>query len=131
MLYRRVMTRAITWRLLRLAVAMTALVGGACALSLACGSGADATGGGFGTGGIIAADADLSGTLDCTTGKFTGQLINGVYGLSFNVNTPPLPDPNNKFQGPLVSDYNGAMSSFVNGQWSMAIGNPTQGACIG
>jgi hypothetical protein len=81
------------------------------------------------TGGFIAADANLGGTLDCSTGQFTGQLTNGVYGLSFNPSTPPLPDPNNHFQGPLVSEYDGKTSAFVNGQWSMAIAG--LGACIG
>jgi hypothetical protein len=80
------------------------------------------------TGGFISADANLTGTLACDTGKFTGDLVNGMYGLSFT-GAAPLPDPNNKFMGPLYSDYNGKTSTFVNGQWSMAIAG--EGACIG
>src|ERR1019366_7971733 len=79
------------------------------------------------TGLFIAADADLSGTLDCTQGKFTGQLVNGEYG--FNIGGMPIPDPNNRFQGPLVADYNGSTSTFVNGQWSMMVAG--EGPCIG
>jgi len=80
------------------------------------------------TGGFISAIADLTGTLQCGTGKFNGMLVNGEYGLSFT-GAAPLPDPNNKFQGPLSSDYNGTTSSFVNGELSMAIKG--EGACIG
>ncbi len=83
------------------------------------------------TGGFISADADLSGTLDCASGKFVGQLLNGAYGLSFTGGAP-APDPNNKFQGPFDSDYNGKTSAFVNGRWSMQIqGNGYYGACAG
>ncbi|MGH7272514.1 MAG: hypothetical protein ACREJ3_18960, partial [Polyangiaceae bacterium] len=82
------------------------------------------------TGGFIAAQANLAGILDCGSGKFTGSLLMGIYGLNFN--GMPVPDPNNKFDGPLDSDYNGATSKFVNGQWSMAImSGGTNGACIG
>jgi hypothetical protein len=79
------------------------------------------------TGGFIAAAANLQGTLNCSQGKFTGQLVNGEYG--FNIGGMPAPDPNNKFQGPLVSDYNGSTSTFANGQWSMFIAG--EGPCIG
>lgn len=79
------------------------------------------------TGLFIAAAADLSGTLDCSLGKFDGQLLNGEYG--FNLGGMPAPDPNNKFQGPLNSDYNGTTATFVNGQWSMNIAG--EGPCIG
>jgi hypothetical protein len=79
------------------------------------------------TGLFLAAQADLSGTLDCSAGTFQGQLLNGEYG--FNIGGAPLPDPNNKFQGPLVSNYNGATSTFVGGQWSMVIAG--EGPCIG
>jgi hypothetical protein len=79
------------------------------------------------TGLFIAAAASLSGTLDCSQGKFSGQLLNGEYG--FNIGGMPVPDPNNKFQGPLVSDYNGTTSTFVNGEWSMVIAG--EGPCIG
>jgi hypothetical protein len=80
------------------------------------------------TGGFISADANLTGTLECDTGKFNGNLLNGVYGFSLTGGAP-APDPNNKFQGPLYSDYNGKTSAFVDGQWSMAIKG--LGACIG
>ncbi len=80
------------------------------------------------TGGFISAVADLSGTLQCGTGKFTGNLLNGQYGLSFT-GAAPAPDPNNKFQGPLYSGYDGKTASFVNGEWSMYIQG--LGACIG
>jgi hypothetical protein len=79
------------------------------------------------TGFIIAAQADLQGKLDCGTGSFTGQLVNGEYG--FNLGGAPVPDPNNMFQGPLVSDYNGTSSTFANGLWSMVIAG--EGPCIG
>src|SRR5271157_3757407 len=35
------------------------------------------------TGGVIAATADLNGTLNCGQGVFTGALTNGDYGLNF------------------------------------------------
>jgi hypothetical protein len=79
------------------------------------------------TGGFIAAAANLQGTLNCSQGKFTGQLVNGEYG--FNIGGMPAPDPNNMFHGPLVSDYNGSTSTFANGQWSMFIAG--EGPCIG
>jgi hypothetical protein len=80
------------------------------------------------TGGFLAAQADLSGTLDCESGNFTGQLLKGEYGFNLGGGVP-LPDPNNMFQGPLVSDYSGASSTFVNGRWSMYIAG--EGPCIG
>jgi hypothetical protein len=80
------------------------------------------------TGGFIAAQANLMGSLDCNSGSFTGQLVNGEYGFNLGGGVP-LPDPNNMFQGPLVSDYNGNSSMFVNGQWSMLIAG--EGPCIG
>jgi hypothetical protein len=79
------------------------------------------------TGLFLAASANLNGTLDCSEGKFSGQLVNGEYG--FNIGGTPAPDPNNKFQGPLVSNYNGTTSTFVDGEWSMVIAG--EGPCIG
>jgi hypothetical protein len=70
---------------------------------------------------LISATADLSGTLDCNTGKFTGQLTNGAYhGWIFI---------NGTFQGPLASGYDGTTSAFVDGTWVMMI--PNAGTCPG
>jgi hypothetical protein len=78
---------------------------------------------------FIAAEADVTGTLDCSQGKFNGSLINGVYGLALGGGSAPAPDPNNKFQGPLVSDYSGSMLAFLNGRWSLSVAG--LGSCIG
>jgi hypothetical protein len=80
------------------------------------------------TGFFIAAQADLTGSLDCSQGKFSGNLVNGIFGLSLG-GGPPAPDPNNMFQGPLISNYDGTSSTFVDGQWSMYIMG--YGSCIG
>jgi hypothetical protein len=96
------------------------------------GTGTDTASGTFAaaTGGFIAATADLTGTLECSQGVFTGMLVNGMYGL--NVNGMPVAGPGNTFQGPLDSDYDGKTSTFVNGRWEMAIMvSGDNGACIG
>jgi|HubBroStandDraft_4_1064222.scaffolds.fasta_scaffold116953_2 hypothetical protein len=82
--------------------------------------------------GIVQADADLQGTLDCGQGSFMGNLINGVYGLGNGMgDAGPVSGggASNTFMGPLQSGYDGTTAEFVNGRWSMTI--PTLGECIG
>jgi hypothetical protein len=82
--------------------------------------------------GVIQADADLQGMLDCSQGAFTGNLINGVYGFGNGMgDAGPLSSggASNTFMGPLESGYDGTSAQFVNGRWSMTI--PTLGECIG
>jgi hypothetical protein len=73
------------------------------------------------TSSLISATADLSGNLDCNTGKFTGQLANGMYSGWIFIN--------GTFQGPLASDYDGTNFAFVRGTWVMTI--PNTGTCPG
>jgi hypothetical protein len=73
------------------------------------------------TSSLISASADLSGTLDCNTGKFRGQLTNGTYSGWIFIN--------GTFQGPLASDYDGTNFAFVHGSWVMTIQNA--GTCPG
>jgi hypothetical protein len=79
------------------------------------------------TGGFIAASADLSGTLNCSAGAFTGALTNGDYGLDFG--GMPVSGPGNTFQGPFDSMYDGTTATFVDGTWSMSIAG--EGTCAG
>jgi hypothetical protein len=65
--------------------------------------------------------ANVGGTLDCGTGKFTGSLTNGTYTGFLLLN--------GTFMGPLTSDYNGTTFSFVNGTWLLTV--PGQGSCPG
>jgi hypothetical protein len=73
------------------------------------------------TSSLIAATADLSGVLDCNTGKFSGQLANGKYSGWIFIN--------GTFEGPLASDYDRTNFAFVNGTWVMTI--PGAGTCPG
>jgi hypothetical protein len=98
------------------------------------GSGTDIAMGNFvaSLAGIIQANADLQGTLNCGAGTFTGNLVNGVYGLgSGNPDATPVSGggTSNTFMGPLVSDYDGTTAAFVGGHWEMTI--PTLGECVG
>jgi hypothetical protein len=98
------------------------------------GSGTDLAMGNFvaSLAGIIQANADLQGTLNCGAGMFTGNLINGVYGLgSGNPDATPVSGggASNTFMGPLQSSYDGTTAAFINGRWSMTI--PSLGECIG
>jgi hypothetical protein len=82
--------------------------------------------------GIVQADADLQGTLNCSQGSFTGNLVNGVYGFGNGTgDAGPVSSggASNTFMGPLQSGYDGTTAEFVNGRWSMTI--PTLGECIG
>jgi hypothetical protein len=71
---------------------------------------------------FITGMATLGGTLDCSTGSFTGSLTGGTYSVFFGLFT-------GTFNGPLSSDYNGKTASFVNGGWSLTI--PGEGYCQG
>lgn len=82
--------------------------------------------------GIVQADADLQGMLNCGQGLFTGNLVNGVYGFGNGMgDAGPVSSggASNTFMGPLQSGYDGTTAEFVNGRWSMTI--PTLGECIG
>jgi hypothetical protein len=70
---------------------------------------------------FISGMATLGGTLDCSTGVFTGALTGGTYN-AFLIFT-------GTFDGPLTSEYNGQTFSFVNGGWSLTI--PGEGYCQG
>jgi hypothetical protein len=98
------------------------------------GSGTDMAAGTFAASlaGIVQADANLQGTLNCSQGSFTGNLINGVYGFGNGTgDAGPVSGggASNTFMGPLQSSYDGTTAAFVNGRWSMTI--PTLGECIG
>jgi hypothetical protein len=71
---------------------------------------------------FISGMATLGGTLDCSTGSFTGALTGGTYNVFFGILT-------GTFNGPLTSEYNGKTSSFVNGGWSLTV--PGEGYCQG
>jgi hypothetical protein len=71
--------------------------------------------------GLTTGSASLSGTLDCSSGSFTGALTGGMYSL-LGLFTGP-------FEGPLTSQYSGASFSFVDGTWSLTV--PGQGYCPG
>ncbi len=71
---------------------------------------------------FISGMATLGGTLDCSTGVFTGALSNGTYNVFFGLFT-------GSFDGPLTSEYNGTTFSFVNGIWSLTV--PGEGYCQG
>jgi hypothetical protein len=71
---------------------------------------------------FISGMATLGGTLDCSTGNFTGALTNGTYNVFFGLLT-------GTFDGPLTSEYNGNTLSFVNGAWSLTV--PGEGYCQG
>jgi len=71
---------------------------------------------------FITGMATLGGTLDCSTGTFTGGLTGGTYSVFFGIIS-------GTFNGPLNSDYNGNTSSFVNGTWSLTV--PGEGYCQG
>jgi hypothetical protein len=64
------------------------------------------------TGGINA-NATIGGTLDCNSGKFTGQLTNGTFSGWIVIS--------GTFQGPLTSCYDGTNSAFVDGNWVMFV----------
>lgn len=66
--------------------------------------------------------ATLGGTLDCSSGLFTGSLTGGTYSVFFGLFS-------GTFNGPLMSDYNGTSFSFVDGTWSLTI--PGEGYCQG
>lgn len=71
---------------------------------------------------FISGMATLGGTLDCSTGAFTGALSDGTYNVFFGLFT-------GSFDGPLTSEYNGTTFSFVNGTWSLTV--PGEGYCQG
>jgi hypothetical protein len=71
---------------------------------------------------FITGMATLGGTLDCSSGIFTGSLTGGTYSVFFGLFM-------GTFNGPLMSDYNGTSFSFVDGTWSLTI--PGEGYCQG
>ncbi len=71
--------------------------------------------------GLTTGSAQLSGSLDCNSGNFTGALSGGMYSL-LGIFTGP-------FEGPLTSQYSGTSFSFVDGVWSLSV--PGYGYCPG
>jgi hypothetical protein len=71
---------------------------------------------------FVSGTAMLGGTLDCSTGTFSGGLTGGMYSVFFGLLT-------GTFDGPLMAEYNGTTFSFVNGVWSLTI--PGEGYCQG
>ncbi|HEX7479187.1 MAG TPA: hypothetical protein VF331_15385 [Polyangiales bacterium] len=58
--------------------------------------------------GLFPFEADVTGTLDCSTGKLTGKLLNGWYlvlGTKYY------------FGGDLTADYNKTARQYVSGKW--------------
>jgi hypothetical protein len=55
-------------------------------------------------------EADIVGTLDCTTGLFKAELANGYYAyLTFS----------GRFEGEMIGQYNFESQSFESGTWSV------------
>lgn len=64
---------------------------------------------------LISSDAQLSGSLDCSSGKLSGQISNGTYsGWLVIMGT---------FEGPMSADYDGTRFAFVNGVWNLSVKN--------
>ncbi|HEX7476386.1 MAG TPA: hypothetical protein VF331_01130, partial [Polyangiales bacterium] len=59
--------------------------------------------------GLFPFDIDLTGNLDCSTGKFTGTM-NGHYTV-VGINYP--------FLGTITADYNKITHQFINGTWTL------------
>lgn len=70
--------------------------------------------------GITTATAVLSGTLNCSTGQFSGALSGGMFNLLGFTGS---------FDGPLNSEYDGTKAAFTDGAWGLAL--PTYGTCPG
>jgi hypothetical protein len=71
--------------------------------------------------------AKVTGTLDCSTGQFDGQVYDGSYGIQ------PFP-PGGFFEGPTTATYSPNGPSLVNGTWNFTVlmtDGTEQGRCIG
>jgi hypothetical protein len=66
-------------------------------------------------------EIDLTGSLDCTAGKFTGQL-DGWYDASSGLGIAK-----SYFAGPVTADYDKITHQFVNGTWTVLEKQPDGG----
>jgi hypothetical protein len=69
---------------------------------------------------LFSLQANVGGQLNCNSGAFNGSLAQGTY-TGFGMT--------GSFSGPVIADYDGKNSAFVNGQWDLTI--PGQGTCVG
>ena len=77
----------------------------------------------------IPAWGDIVGELDCSRGRFDGQIQNGRFSVALGL---PIPFTEGIFEGDLSADYDAATASMNDGVWDM-IGNLDgfPGSCAG
>jgi hypothetical protein len=63
----------------------------------------------------IPAWGDVVGELDCSTGRFEGELQNGKFSVALGI---PVPFTEGTFMGPLSADYD-AQTAELRGDWNM------------